>query len=165
MAPFYVTGVGAALFFAFTHALMKTAAFILVWALSVRLAKRITYDDLAGLGKRAPIAAASFAVLMLSLAGLPPFVGFTSKILLFMNAAIAGYWWLALIAVLNSVFSLGYYLRVLRYMYMKEPTDESTIKLPSIPMAAVLVCVIAVIVLFFFSGVILEYAYAAVPIP
>ena len=156
-------GVGAALFHAFTHALMKTAAFILVWALSVKLAKRVTYDDLAGLSKRAPLAAGLFAILMLSLAGMPLTVGFWSKLVLFMSAVTAGMWWLALIGLLNSVFSLDYYLRVLRYTYMADAPDDSRIKLPAIPMAAVVICVIAVIALFIFPGVILDYAYAAVP--
>ncbi|MFX1482899.1 MAG: NADH-quinone oxidoreductase subunit N [Promethearchaeota archaeon] len=159
----YELGTGAALFHAFSHALMKTAAFILVWALSLTLAKRITYDDLAGLSKRSPIAAASFGILMLSLAGMPLTVGFWSKLILFQSAVVAGLWWLALIGLLNSVFSLGYYLRVLRYTYMVEPIDDSPIKLPTIPMAAVLLCVFAVIVLFIFPGIILDYAFAAVP--
>ena len=151
------------MFHAFTHALMKTAAFILVWALSIRLAKRITYDDLAGLSKRAPVAAASFAILMLSLAGMPLTVGFWSKLFLFQSAVFAGLWWLALIGLLNSVFSLGYYLRVMRYTYMVDATDESKIKIPTIPMIAVVLCVIAVFALFFFPGTISDYAFAAVP--
>jgi NADH-quinone oxidoreductase subunit N len=159
----YNLGVGAALFHAFTHALMKTAAFILVWALSIKLAKRITYDDLAGLSKRAPLAAGLFAILMLSLAGMPLTVGFWSKLVLFQSAVVAGMWWLALIGLLNSVFSLGYYLRVMRYTYMVDAPDDSRIKLPAIPMAAVVICVIAVITLFIFPSIILDYAFAAVP--
>ncbi|MGD9396613.1 MAG: NADH-quinone oxidoreductase subunit N [Candidatus Thorarchaeota archaeon] len=159
----YNLGVGAALFHAFTHALMKTAAFILVWALSIRLAKRITYDDLAGLSKRAPLAAGLFAILMLSLAGMPLTVGFWSKLVLFQSAVVAGMWWLALIGLLNSVFSLGYYLRVLRYSYMMDAPDDAQLKLPTVPLVAVVICVIAVIALFIFPSVILDYAFNAVP--
>jgi NADH-quinone oxidoreductase subunit N len=154
-------GVAAALFHAFTHALMKTPAFILVWALSVKLSKRITYEDLKGLSKRAPLAAAMFLILMLSLAGMPLTVGFWSKLWLFLSAVTAGMWWLALIGLLNSVFSLGYYLRVLRYSYMMEANDDSRIKLPAIPLAAVVICVIAVLVLFIGWEVIFSYAEAA----
>jgi NADH-quinone oxidoreductase subunit N len=142
---------------------MKTAAFILVWALSIRLAKRITYDDLAGLSKRAPIVAAGFAILMLSLAGMPLTVGFWSKLFLFQSAVFAGLWWLALIGLLNSVFSLGYYLRVIRYAYMVQPSDESPIRMPRIPMLAVGLCVAVVIFLFLAPGIISNYAFAAVP--
>jgi NADH-quinone oxidoreductase subunit N len=142
---------------------MKTAAFILVWALSIRLAKRITYDDLAGLSKRAPLAAGLFAILMLSLAGMPLTVGFWSKLVLFQSAVVAGMWWLALIGLLNSVFSLGYYLRVLRYSYMMDAPDDAQLKLPTVPLVAVVICVIAVIALFIFPSVILDYAFNAVP--
>ena len=153
-------GAAAAMFHAFTHALMKTGAFILIWALSVRLAKEITYDDLAGLSQRAPTAAALFAVLIFALAGGPLTVGFWSKwILLPQSAVEAGLWWFAFLALLNSVFSLGYYLRVLRYMYMMDPVDSSEIKLAKIPLLAVGLCAIAIVGLFVFPGIILDYAF------
>lgn len=154
-------GMAAAGFHAFTHAIMKTAAFILIWAISFKLTKRITYDDLAGLSKRAPAAAAMFAILMLSLAGMPLTVGFWSKLVLFQSAVVADMWWLALFGLLNSVFSLGYYLRVLRSMYMEEPKDDAKLNLPLVPMVAVAICVSAVIVLFIFPNVILDYAFQA----
>ncbi|MGY5872290.1 MAG: NADH-quinone oxidoreductase subunit N [Candidatus Thorarchaeota archaeon] len=154
-------GMAAAGFHAFTHAIMKTAAFILVWAMSYKLTKRITYDDLAGLSKRAPAAAAMFAILMLSLAGMPLTVGFWSKLILFQSAVVANMWWLALIGLLNSVFSLGYYLRVLKFTYMEEPKDDTKLNLPLVPMITVAICVIAVIALFIFPNVILDYAFEA----
>ena len=157
-------GIAAASFHAFTHAIMKTAAFILIWAMSLKLTKRINYDDLAGLNKRAPAAAAMFAILMLSLAGMPLTVGFWSKLVLFQSAVIANMWWLALIGLLNSVFSLGYYLRVLKYMYMEEPKVDTELTLPRVPMIAVAVCVIAVIGLFIFPNLILDYAFQAAEI-
>jgi NADH-quinone oxidoreductase subunit N len=161
-------GAAAAMFHAFTHALMKTGAFILVWAMSIRLAKEITYEDLAGLSQRAPMAAALFAVLIFALAGGPLTVGFWSKwILLPQSAVESGLWWFALLALFNSVFSLGYYLRVLRYMYMMDPVDSSEIKLAKIPMVAVALCAIAIIGLFVFPGIVLDYAFegAAALIP
>lgn len=154
-------GAAAAMFHAFTHALMKTGAFILIWAMSVRLAKEITYEDLAGLGTRSPHAAAMFGILIFALAGGPLTVGFWSKwILLPQSAVEANLWWFALVALFNSVFSLGYYLRVLKYMFMEEPKDTSKIKLAKIPMLAVGLCVVAVIALFVFPGIVLDYAFA-----
>jgi proton-translocating NADH-quinone oxidoreductase chain N len=154
-------GMASAVFFAFTHAIMKTAAFILIWALSLKLAKRITYDDLAGFSKRAPIASAMFAILMLSLAGLPVGVGFWSKLVVFQSAIIADMWWLALIGLLNSVFSLGYYLRVLKYSYMIDPTNDARMQLPRISLIAVGICVAAVILLLIVPNLILDYAFQA----
>ena len=154
-------GMAAALFHAFAHAIMKTAAFILIWAMSYKLSKRVTFDDLAGLSKRAPAAAAMLAILVLSLAGMPLTVGFWSKLVLFQSAVVAGMWWLALIGLLNSVFSLGYYLRVLKFTYMDEPKDDSKLNLPRIPMITVGICVIAVVALFIFPNIILDYAFEA----
>ncbi len=157
-------GMAAAGFHAFTHAIMKTAAFILIWVMSYKLMKRITYDDLAGLSKRAPVAAAMFAILMLSLAGMPLTVGFWSKLVLFQSAVVADMWWLALVGLLNSVFSLGYYLRVMKFMYMEEPKDDTKLNLPLVPMVAVAICVLAVVALFIFPNVILDYAFQAAQI-
>lgn len=157
-------GMAAAGFHAFTHAIMKTAAFILIWVMSYKLMKRITYDDLAGLSKRAPVAAAMFAILMLALAGMPLTVGFWSKLVLFQSAVVADMWWLALVGLLNSVFSLGYYLRVMKFMYMEEPKDDSKLSLPLVPMVAVAICVFAVVALFIFPNVILDYAFQAAQI-
>lgn len=157
-------GMAAAGFHAFTHAIMKTAAFILIWAMSYKLTKRITYDDLTGLSKRSPAAAAMLAILMLSLAGMPLTVGFWSKLVLFQSAVVAGMWWLALVGLLNSVFSLGYYLRVLKVTYMEEPKDDAKLNLPLVPMVAVAICVFAVVALFIFPNVILDYAFQAAQI-
>ena len=157
-------GMAAAGFHAFTHAIMKTAAFILIWVMSYKLMKRITYDDLAGLSKRAPVAAAMFAILMLALAGMPLTVGFWSKLVLFQSAVVADMWWLALVGLLNSVFSLGYYLRVMKFMYMEEPKDDTKLNLPLVPMVAVAICVLAVVALFIFPNVILDYAFQAAQI-
>jgi NADH-quinone oxidoreductase subunit N len=90
---------------------------------------------------------------------MPLTVGFWSKLVLFQSAVVAGMWWLALIGLLNSVFSLGYYLRILKFTYMEEPKDDSKLKLPMIPMIAVAICVIAVIALFIFPNLILDYAF------
>ncbi len=154
-------GIAAASFHAFTHAIMKSAAFILIWAMSFKLTKRITYDDLAGLSKRAPVASAMLAILILSLAGMPLTVGFWSKLILFQSAVVAGMWWLALVGLLNSVFSLGYYLRVLKYAYMEEPLEDSKLQLPSITILAVGICTILVIALFVFPNIILDLAFDA----
>ena len=154
-------GVSSAFFLAFVHALMKAGAFILIFALSIRLQKRITYDELSGLSQRSPLIAAMLGILVISLMGLPPTAGFTPKFMVFMSTAEVGLWWLGLIGFINVVFSLGYYLRVLKVMYFVDPTDESKITLPKIPMIAVLICVVSMIVLFLFPGPVIDLANAA----
>ncbi len=72
-----------------------------------------------------PLAAAILAVALLSLAGIPPLVGFMAKFYLFQIVVQAGLVPLAIIGVINSLVSVYYYLRVIVVMYMKEPTEDS----------------------------------------
>ena len=76
-------------------------------------------ERFAGLAGRRPWAAAATAVLMLSLAGVPPSAGFIAKLLVFRAAVDAGLWPLAVVGVLSAVVGLYYYLRVVVYMYMR----------------------------------------------
>lgn len=78
-------------------------------------------DDLAGLSRHQPILAAVLAILMFSLAGIPPFVGFFAKYFVFLAAIEAGLYVLAVIGVLASVVGAYYYLRVIKVMYFDEP--------------------------------------------
>ncbi|MFW9847770.1 MAG: NADH-quinone oxidoreductase subunit N [Candidatus Thorarchaeota archaeon] len=154
-------GISSAFFLAFIHALMKAGAFILIFALSIKLQRRITYDELSGLSQRAPILAAMLGILMISLMGIPPTAGFWPKLLVFMSTAEVGLWWLGLIGFLNVVFSLGYYLRVLKVIYFGEPTSTEKISLPRIPMFAVFLCTISMIVFFIYPVTIINLANAA----
>ncbi len=154
-------GAAAAIFHAFVHALMKTGAFVLVWALSVTLAKDVTYNDLAGLGRRVPAFSALFAILIMSLAGVPFTAGFWSKIWLFASAFFAGYWWFALIGVFNVVYALGYYLPVLKMLYFAKSTDETPLTLPRGPVFAALLCVIPLILIMVNFGLVFDYANVA----
>ncbi|MFN9001595.1 MAG: NADH-quinone oxidoreductase subunit N, partial [Holosporales bacterium] len=74
-------------------------------------------QDYQGLGREHPRIAAGLAVIFFSLAGIPPLAGFFAKLGLFMAAVKAGYGWLVTLAVLTSVVSAGYYLRILRLVY------------------------------------------------
>ncbi|MBE3075001.1 MAG: NADH-quinone oxidoreductase subunit N, partial [Actinobacteria bacterium] len=83
-----------------------------------------TLDDIAGLARRFPFAAAIMTVFMLSLAGIPPTAGFMAKFYLLAAVVDAGYAWLAVIGVLFSLVSAFYYLRVIVMMYMRDPETE-----------------------------------------
>ncbi len=82
-------------------------------------------ERFAGLGQRRPLAAAAMTVLMLSLAGIPPTVGFMGKFLVFRAAIDAGEVTLAVVGVLSSLIGLYYYLRIIVYMYMR-PSPQGT---------------------------------------
>jgi NADH-quinone oxidoreductase subunit N len=75
--------------------------------------------DFAGLADRQPFLAASIAIGLFSLAGLPIFAGFTAKFYLFTAVADAGFLWLAIVAIVSSLISLYYYLQVIRQMYVQ----------------------------------------------
>ncbi|HEX5855191.1 MAG TPA: NADH-quinone oxidoreductase subunit N [Thermoanaerobaculia bacterium] len=102
----------------------NAAAFLTVAALSAGETEPHALGDLAGLGRRHPVAASVLTLSMLSLAGIPPTVGFLGKFLVFRAAVDAGLVGLALIGVLGSLVSVGYYLRVVYVLWMKEPVRE-----------------------------------------
>jgi NADH-quinone oxidoreductase subunit N len=87
-------------------------------------------DDLKGLAKRSPWFALVMTIFMLSLAGLPPTVGFYAKLSVLQSLVstnVAGYLWLAIAAVILSLVGAYYYLRVIKVMYFDEPTDTAPI--------------------------------------
>jgi NADH-quinone oxidoreductase subunit N len=111
----------AILVFSIAYILMKGGSFITMENLEE---KGTTLNDIAGLGKKRPLLAFSFTVLLFSLAGIPPTLGFMGKYFLFLSLIEGGLWWLAIIAVLNSAISVYYYFRVVMYLYWKESNVE-----------------------------------------
>jgi len=90
-----------------------------------RGAEAVSYEDLAGLGRRHPAVALVFSVFLLSLAGIPPTAGFFGKLAVFQAAIDAELYALAIIGLLNSLLGAYYYLRVLVYLYMREPAPAA----------------------------------------
>ncbi len=119
-------GIAGGLLLILGHALMKTGAFIGTAQVASGVAKGSENDpddisNYAGLGRRAPVTAFCMMVFMFALAGIPPTAGYIGKFVLFSSAINAGLVWLATLAILNSALSLFYYLRIINYMYLKEP--------------------------------------------
>jgi NADH-quinone oxidoreductase subunit N len=90
----------------------------------------VSYEDLAGLGKRHPAVALAFSLFLLSLAGVPPLAGFFGKWFIFKSAIESGLYWLAILGFVNSVVGAYYYLRVLVFMYMREPAAGAPVAIP-----------------------------------
>jgi NADH-quinone oxidoreductase subunit N len=113
------------LFYLFSYAVMNIGTFALVSLVSGKDDERCDLDGFAGLSRRNPMVAATMAVLLLSLAGVPPTAGFWGKFYVFESAVHQGHVGLVIVALLNSAVAMFYYLRVVVYMYMREPQGEA----------------------------------------
>jgi NADH-quinone oxidoreductase subunit N len=118
------------LFYLLTYTVSTAGAFGALVLCGSRGAEAVSYEDLAGIGRRHPAAALAFTVFLVSLAGIPPTAGFFGKWFVFRAAIDGGFYWLALIGLLNSVIGVYYYLRVLVYMYMREPITGAPVATP-----------------------------------
>ena len=120
-------GVSSVQFFLASYALTNLGAFIAVIAVS----NRINSDqiaDYAGMARRAPLLAQGQAFCLVSLTGIPPTAGFIAKIYLFSAAVGDKLTWLVVIAVINTVISAYYYLRVVKVMYTQAPPVEEHVE-------------------------------------
>lgn len=108
-----------------SYAAMNLGAFAVISTLASKADSGVNLHDLSGLSKRHPILAFSMAIFMFSMAGVPPTGGFFAKYLLFYSAVQSGEIALTIIGVLCSAISVYYYLRVLVFMYMREPATDS----------------------------------------
>ncbi|HKM91697.1 MAG TPA: NADH-quinone oxidoreductase subunit N [Candidatus Acidoferrales bacterium] len=117
-------GVAALLFYLLTYGLVKLGAFTLLGHLGDTGERHMEIQDLAGLGRTHPLAAACMSVFLLSLMGLPITAGFMGKLYILKASLDAGLTGLAVILAVNSVISAYYYLRVVRLMYFSEPSAD-----------------------------------------
>ncbi len=120
-------GYSSALFYVITYVLMTLASFGMILLLSRAGFEAEELDDFKGLNRKSKWYAFLMMLVMFSLAGLPPTVGFFAKLSVLQAVLEAGYTWLVVYAVLLSVVGAFYYLRVVKLMYMDEPVGEITI--------------------------------------
>jgi NADH-quinone oxidoreductase subunit N len=120
-------GYGAALFYTVTYAIMAAGAFGVVILLSRAGFEADNLDDLRGLNERSPWFAFMMLILMFSLAGVPPTVGFYAKLAVLKAVIDVDMVWLAVVAVVFSVIGAFYYLRVVKLMYFDKPEDTTAL--------------------------------------
>jgi NADH-quinone oxidoreductase subunit N len=138
-------GIQAILFYLLVYMVMNLGAFLVVIALSAHMDS----DDLnqyRGLRARSPFAAAILGMFMLSLTGIPPFAGFIGKFYLFAAAIHAQFYWLVIVAVLNSVVSFVYYGGVVKRMFLEEGNTDP-IHLPRLSSVLLVILAVAVLVM------------------
>jgi NADH-quinone oxidoreductase subunit N len=122
------TGYAAALFYAIAYALMTLGSFGAILLLSRAGFECDRIDDFKGLNQRSPWWAFIMLLVMFSLAGVPPTIGFYAKLSVIEAAINQGFVWLAVVAVMASLVGAYYYLRVVKVMYFDEPVDMSPIE-------------------------------------
>jgi NADH-quinone oxidoreductase subunit N len=120
-------GYQAAMFYMISYVIVAAGAFGMVLLLARQGFEADRLVDFKGLNARSPWFAGMMAILMFSLAGVPPFVGFWAKLGVVQAVLGIGYTWLAVVAVLFSVVAAFFYLRVVKLMYFDEPTDTEQI--------------------------------------
>ena len=152
-------GIPAAMFYTATYAAMNVGAFAVVSHFGSAGERYVSLEDYSGLGSRSPMLAAILTVFLLSLIGIPITGGFFAKFYVFSAALQANLVGLVIIGVINSAIAAYYYLRLIVFMYMREPRTEAPVK--SVPPAlgvALAISVVATIYLGILPGRILEYA-------
>ena len=109
------------------HAVMKAGLFVAVGGLA-SVAGGQTIDDMIGLGRRAPVVSLGFATLAFALVGVPPAIGFAGKWQIVLGAVSAGHWAVGVVAVVSTMLTLAYFLRVVERLYFRSPSsvDEQT---------------------------------------
>jgi len=117
-------GYSSAMFYAVAYAIMSTAAFGVIVALSRSGFEAESIDDFKGLNARNPWMAGLMLCAMFSLAGIPPFLGFWAKLAVLGAAVNGGLLWLVILGVISAVVGCFYYLRVVKVMYFDEPVGE-----------------------------------------
>lgn len=128
-------GFSAALYYVLVYSLMSAAAFGLLVLMSRAGLEVEQVDDLKGLNKRDPWLAFMMMIVMLSMAGVPPTVGFLTKLLVLKALVDVQMTWIAVLGLLFAVIGAFYYLRIIKVMYFDEALDNKPIKLPRVTMA------------------------------
>lgn len=135
----YGVTANAVLFYSFGYGVASIAAF----AIAIMVAQNMGSEKIEafnGLGKRRPMLAAALTIAMLSMAGIPPFAGFFGKYYIFSEAIRTGHLWLTVLAVINSIVGIYYYMKVILAMYTKDG-DEVAFKITPAYGVVIFVCI------------------------
>jgi NADH-quinone oxidoreductase subunit N len=165
VAALNASGSAAVLYYLAGYLFTLAAAFLVI---TVAAKDNDDIGALAGLSRRSPLLAGALALVMVSLAGIPPMAGFTGKFLLLRSviergATDSGSYWLAGVAIVGVVISLYYYFAVIRVMYWaKDPPDLSPITVSARVQIPLAVCLVAMIYLGISPGAVLASANEAV---
>jgi NADH-quinone oxidoreductase subunit N len=121
-----VAGLKAILFYLVVYLFMNMGAFLVV-VLVANAVGGEDVEDFSGMGIRSPYMAICMTIFLFALTGIPPFSGFVGKVYLFAGVIGRGFYWLAVVAALNSVVSLFYYARIVKAMFLSSPQSDEAV--------------------------------------
>jgi NADH-quinone oxidoreductase subunit N len=156
-------GKSGILFYMLAYTFMNLGAFAVLVLAGKKGEENLTLEGFSGFGFKRPFLGVAMTIFLLSLMGIPPTAGFAGKFYIFAGAVEAGYIWLAILGVLNSAVSLYYYLRVMVYMYFREPAEDYGWM--TMQVGAVISIILAIVGIFYlgiFPGNVMEMAKSAV---
>jgi len=149
------TSAGVLLYYTTAYALAGIAAFSVILYVCKNNQNHEDISNFHGLGKTNPLLAAILTASLLSMAGIPIFSGFFAKLFLFNQTIHAGHIALVIVAVINSIISVGYYFKLILAMYSKEPNQERTGK-PFLIYAVAIISIVLNIALGLFPSLVLD---------
>ncbi|MEE8413335.1 MAG: NADH-quinone oxidoreductase subunit N [Dehalococcoidales bacterium] len=158
--PDNILGQSGVLFFLVGYALANLGAFSAIIAISNKLDSDLI-EDYSGMFKRAPLLVLALSLFLISLIGMPPAAGFMAKFFIFSGAVQNGLLWLVIIAVLNSVISAYYYLRVVKVMWFGEPASEEKVPSSKALRLALVISCLGVLLLGIVPGFVMGLAESA----
>ena len=143
---------GSAMYYSITYVLTTLGTFGLIMLLARSGFEAEELNDFKGLSKRSPWFAAVMSILLFSLAGVPPMMGFAAKFAVLQAVLSTGAIWLTVVAVMFSLIGAFYYLRVVKVMWFDEPADTAPLAVPFDMRATLSANGVAIVVLGIFAG-------------
>jgi len=157
-------GRSGVIFFLVAYTLANLGAFTAIIAISNKIESDLI-EDYSGMARRAPALALILALCLISLTGIPPTAGFMAKVYIFSAGIQAGFLWLVIIGVVNSVISAYYYLRVVKVMFLSQPSSEEGVPSSGALRAALAITALGVLLFGVFPYVLLHLAENATLLP
>jgi NADH-quinone oxidoreductase subunit N len=153
-------GLTAVLYYLFVYLFANMGVFLAIAIVTAKTGTELI-SDYAGMWKRSPLIGVVLLVCLLSLAGVPPFAGFSGKWYLFGAGISKGYTWLAMLAMVFSVVSLYYYLQVVRQALISDAKDPSPIPVNLVETVLLVICVLVTVTLGFWPTPVMNLAQTA----
>lgn len=157
-------GITAVLYYCLVYVFANAGAFIVVSVIENSTGGSKDIKDVSGLAVRSPLLAVLMLFFLAALAGLPPTAGFAGKFFLFVSVIDTGFYWLVAVALIMTVVSLYYYLRVIKTMFAGEPVSEAAVSMPFQVKVVLTICAVMLLVTGIFPGPVYDWAAEAVKV-